>query len=97
MDFGAFVEILPGQEGLIHISEMAPFRVNQVSDVVSIGDEIEAKVKEIDEQNRINLTLNGTNFDFSKIKKSDAPIRPRNDRNFTPRRGGNRNNNRPRY
>ncbi|OGG86762.1 polyribonucleotide nucleotidyltransferase [Candidatus Kuenenbacteria bacterium RIFCSPHIGHO2_02_FULL_39_13] len=98
MDFGAFVEILPGQEGLIHISEMAPFRVNQVSDVVSIGDEIEAKVKEIDDQNRINLTLSGTNFDFSKIKRSDAPVRPRNDRNFTPRRGsGNRNNNRPRY
>jgi polyribonucleotide nucleotidyltransferase len=101
MDFGAFVEILPGQEGLVHISEMAPFRVGQVSDVVKEGDEVEAKVKEIDDQNRINLTFIDTNFDFSKIKKSDALEQPRNDRSFTPRRGGgNRggnNNRRPRF
>lgn len=101
MDFGAFVEILPGQEGLVHVSEMAPFHVNQVSDVVKEGDQVEVKVKEIDDQNRINLTFIGTNFDFSKIKKSDTPIQPRNNSNFNARRGnGNRNNNhrrRPRF
>lgn len=99
MDFGAFVEILPGQEGLVHISEMAPFRVAQVSDVVTEGDAVPVKVKEIDSQNRINLTFIGTDFDFSKIKKSTEPIRPSGG-NFTPRRaGGNRNSgpSRPRF
>ena len=70
MDFGAFVEVLPGQEGLVHISEMAPFRVDKVTDVVKEGDAVPAKVKEIDAQNRINLTFIGTDFDFSKIKRS---------------------------
>jgi polyribonucleotide nucleotidyltransferase len=56
-DFGAFVEILPGQEGLIHISELAPYRVERVEDVVKTGQIIPVKVKKIDEQGRINLTL----------------------------------------
>ena len=59
MNFGAFVEILPGQEGLVHISELAPSRVNRVEDVVKIGDIIAVKVKEIDSQGRINLTHKG--------------------------------------
>ena len=59
MDFGAFVEILPGQEGLVHISELAPHRVEKVEDVVKIGDIIAVKVKEIDNQGRINLTHKG--------------------------------------
>lgn len=59
MNFGAFVEILPGQEGLVHISELAPTRVNRVEDVVKIGDIIAVKVKEIDSQGRINLTHKG--------------------------------------
>jgi polyribonucleotide nucleotidyltransferase len=57
MNFGAFVEVLPGQEGLVHISEMAPFRVNRVDDIVKVGDTVTVKVKEIDEQGRINLTM----------------------------------------
>lgn len=56
MDFGAFVEVLPGQEGLVHISELAWERVDKVEDVVKVGDEIEVKVKEIDDLGRINLT-----------------------------------------
>lgn len=59
MDFGAFVEILPGQDGLVHISELAPTRVNKVSDIVNVGDVIAVKVKEIDSQGRINLTHKG--------------------------------------
>jgi len=59
MNFGAFVEILPGQEGLVHISELAPTRVNRVEDVVKIGDIIAVKVREIDSQGRINLTHKG--------------------------------------
>jgi len=57
-DFGAFVEILPGQEGLLHISELAPYRVKRVEDVVKTGQLIPVKVKNIDQQGRINLSLN---------------------------------------
>ena len=57
MSFGAFAEILPGQEGLIHISELADHRVERVEDVVSIGDIVPVKVKEIDSQGRINLSV----------------------------------------
>jgi polyribonucleotide nucleotidyltransferase len=57
LDFGAFVEIMPGQEGLIHISQLAPFRVRKVEDVVKIGDIVPVKVISIDEHGRINLSL----------------------------------------
>lgn len=56
-DFGAFVEIWPGQEGLVHISELAPYRVRRVSDVVKVGQIIPVKVINIDEMGRINLSL----------------------------------------
>lgn len=55
MNFGAFVEILPGKEGLIHISKLSRQRVRRVEDVVKVGDELEVKVFEIDEKGRINL------------------------------------------
>ena len=55
MNFGAFIEVLPGKEGLLHISKMAKGRVNKVEDVMNIGDIVEVKVEEIDSQNRINL------------------------------------------
>jgi polyribonucleotide nucleotidyltransferase len=54
--FGAFVEILPGKEGLVHISKLDIKRVEKVEDVVAVGDEILVKVTEIDNQNRINLS-----------------------------------------
>jgi polyribonucleotide nucleotidyltransferase len=56
MNFGAFVEILPGKEGLVHISELADYRVANVEDVVKVGDEIMVKVIEIDNQGRVNLS-----------------------------------------
>ncbi|MDP4000913.1 MAG: polyribonucleotide nucleotidyltransferase [bacterium] len=56
MDFGAFVEIVAGQEGLVHISELDHTHVGRVEDVVNIGDEVEVKIKEIDDQGRINLS-----------------------------------------
>ncbi|WP_425060908.1 Polyribonucleotide nucleotidyltransferase [Sporomusa carbonis] len=56
MNFGAFVEILPGKEGLVHISQLARERVAKVEDVVKPGDEIMVKVTEIDRQGRINLS-----------------------------------------
>ena len=54
--FGAFVEVLPGKEGLVHISKLAKERVEKVEDVVSVGDEILVKVTDIDNQGRINLS-----------------------------------------
>ena len=56
MQFGAFVEILPGKEGLVHISKLDQSRVEKVEDVVNVGDEIKVKVIEIDKQGRINLS-----------------------------------------
>ncbi|HLH21540.1 MAG TPA: polyribonucleotide nucleotidyltransferase [Chloroflexota bacterium] len=56
MAFGAFVEILPGKEGLVHISELSNHRVNRVEDAVNIGDELTVLVTEIDRQGRINLS-----------------------------------------
>ena len=56
MQFGAFVEILPGKEGLVHISKLDEKRVEKVEDVVNVGDEIKVKVIEIDKQGRINLS-----------------------------------------
>ena len=57
MNFGAFVEILPNKEGLVHISKIADRHIKEVSDVLSVGDEIPVKVIEIDNQDRINLSL----------------------------------------
>ncbi len=56
INIGAFVQIIPGKEGLIHISQLAPTRVERVEDVVKVGDEIMVKVMEIDGQGRINLS-----------------------------------------
>ncbi|MFH1368774.1 MAG: polyribonucleotide nucleotidyltransferase [Elusimicrobiota bacterium] len=59
MNFGAFVEILPGKEGLVHISRLAEGHVKKVEDVVKEGDTVSVKVYEIDSQNRINLSMKG--------------------------------------
>jgi len=56
MNFGAFVEILPGKEGLVHISQLENRRVKRVEDVLKVGDEVLVKVLEIDRQGRINLS-----------------------------------------
>ncbi|HHW14657.1 MAG TPA: polyribonucleotide nucleotidyltransferase, partial [Firmicutes bacterium] len=56
MDFGAFVEIAPGKEGLVRIGQLADHRVNKVEDVVKVGDEITVKVIEIDQRGRVNLS-----------------------------------------
>ena len=56
LKFGAFVEVLPGKEGLCHISQLANHRVEQVEDVVQVGDQLQVKVVEIDDKGRINLS-----------------------------------------
>ena len=57
MDFGAFVELAPGKDGMIHISKLAKERVEKVTDVVNIGDTVKVKVIKIDEKGRIDLRL----------------------------------------
>jgi polyribonucleotide nucleotidyltransferase len=68
MAFGAFVEILPGKEGLVHISKLDTKRVNKVEDVVNVGDEITVKVIDIDKQGRINLSRKDVLLDNVKDK-----------------------------
>ena len=57
MDFGAFVNILPGRDGLVHISQISNERVNQVSDVLKEGDQVKVKVLEVDKQGRVRLSM----------------------------------------
>jgi len=74
---GAFVQILPGKEGLVHISQLAPTRVERVEDVVKLGDEIMVKVMEIDQQGRVNLSrkalLGGVSGNGDYARSSRAP------------------------
>jgi polyribonucleotide nucleotidyltransferase len=56
MDFGAFVEIMPGRDGLVHISQWAPERIEKMSDVAKVGDDVTVKLVEIDSQGRLNLS-----------------------------------------
>ncbi|MEO0074346.1 MAG: polyribonucleotide nucleotidyltransferase [candidate division WOR-3 bacterium] len=71
VNFGAFVEVLPGKEGLIHISQLAPGRVEQVTDEVKVGDKVWVKVVEIDEQGRVNLSRRKAMEERGEIPRSD--------------------------
>jgi len=68
MDFGAFVRINEYAEGLVHISELAPVRIENVDDVVAEGDRVPVVVKEVDEKGRLNLSIKKANPDFFKEK-----------------------------
>ncbi len=76
MNFGAFVELLPGKDGMIHISKLANHRVEKVEDVVKIGDEIEVKVSEIDAQGRVNLIRNDITYDNNSSARPAGGVRP---------------------
>ncbi len=101
--YGAFVKIepaineipegitLPANEGMIHISELAPFRVEQVEDIVKVGDKITAKVKEVDSLGRISLTLLGTDFPYpAPTSRPSHPRRPHPGRNGREQRRDHR-------
>ncbi|MDD5071885.1 MAG: polyribonucleotide nucleotidyltransferase [Patescibacteria group bacterium] len=59
LDFGAFIELVPGHDGMAHVSELAPYRIGKPSDFLKVGDTVTVKIKEIDDQGRVNLTLKG--------------------------------------
>ncbi len=71
---GAFVEFLPGKEGMIHISQLADYRVGKVEDEVAIGDEVIIKVREIDNKGRINLTRLGIHPDQAAAAREAAAV-----------------------
>jgi len=83
-DFGAMMDVGYGQEGLVHISELAPFRVNKVTDVVKEGDIVKAKVIVIDEKGRINLSM----------KQLDPNYKPEDEQRNGPNGFGRDNNHR---
>ncbi|HQK74368.1 MAG TPA: polyribonucleotide nucleotidyltransferase, partial [Clostridiales bacterium] len=91
MDFGAFVEIAPGKEGLVHISHLDVKRTEKVEDVVSVGDEVIVKVREIDDQGRLNLSRRDALIEVEGLVPentvSDAPRRPAPRRDFNRDRG----------
>ncbi|MBQ9552067.1 MAG: polyribonucleotide nucleotidyltransferase [Clostridia bacterium] len=88
MDFGAFVEIAPGKEGLVHISRLDVRRVDRVEDVVAVGDEVIVKVLEIDDQGRLNLSRRDALIEIEgKVPENTIPDTPRRP---APRRDGGR-------
>jgi polyribonucleotide nucleotidyltransferase len=99
MDFGAFVEILPGLEGLCHISQLARERVDQVGDVVREGDPIKVKVIEVDPSGKIRLSRKAVLMEEAgETFSMDDAKRPGGGGGNNRRRpgGGDRNNNRRR-
>ncbi|HWQ99960.1 MAG TPA: S1 RNA-binding domain-containing protein, partial [Candidatus Methylomirabilis sp.] len=90
MDFGAFVEILPKQEGLVHISEMAPYRVASVHDICNVGDMVTVKVYEIDSMGRINLSIKRAAQDYVEQPGDEKSLRDR-------KTGGGHGSDRPRF
>ena len=88
MSFGAFVEILPGKEGMVHISQLAPERVQSVEDVVKVGDRIWVKVVEIDDLGRVNLSRKKAMEERGEIPPSDdTGVAKRPERRGPPRHG----------
>ena len=75
MAFGAFVQILPNVDGLVHISEMALHRVEKVEDVVKVGDKVKVVVTEIDGQGRINLSMKRLDPNYVPSERDNNPLR----------------------
>ncbi len=91
MPFGAFVAVMPGKEGLVHISEMALGHVREVEDVMNVGDEVDVKVVEIDSMGRVNLSKIEAEHELGKISDEDYEQRQeRQDRGGGGGRGGGR-------
>ena len=86
MPFGAFVQIMPNQDGLVHISQLAEDRVERVEDAVNVGDEIDVKVTEVDRQGRVNLSRKAVLQEAKGITNGDWIVTDR-DRGG-PRREG---------
>ena len=71
---GAFVELMPGKEGMIHISQLADYRVGKVEDELAVSDEVIVKVREIDSKGRVNLTRLGIHPDEAAAAREAAAL-----------------------
>ena len=71
MNFGAFCTVIGNKEGLVHISELAPYRVNEVQDIVDVGDEIDIKVIEVDKMGRVNLSKVQADIELGRVSEED--------------------------
>ncbi len=91
MSIGAFVEYLPGKEGLVRISEISSERVNRIEDVVKVGDKVSVKVAEVDRQGRVNLSMRAVKEDGNGFEERQRAERAR----FSDREGGDRGGFRP--
>jgi polyribonucleotide nucleotidyltransferase len=91
MSIGAFVEYLPGKEGLVRISEISSDRVNRIEDVVKVGDKVSVKVAEVDRQGRVNLSMRAVKEDGNGFEERQRAERAR----FSDREGGDRGGFRP--
>lgn len=91
MDFGAIVEFLPGQDGLVHISELAPWRVERVDDIVRVGDTIPVKIKELGPNGKISLSLKAARYPNAETmhptdgERGPRPQSARDNRSHQPR------------
>ena len=101
MDFGAFIEILPGKEGLCHISRLSKTRVEKVTDVVHEGDKVKVKLLEVDRLGRLNLALEGAldengnvASDMNREERSESARRDDSRRDSRPRDGYSRDDRR---
>jgi len=101
MDFGAFIELTPNQDGMVHVSQLAPYRVEKVSDFVKEGDLVNVKIKEIDDKSRINLTMLGLpeneHLWQEEKGKSNGFGQPRFNNNRNRFNNNNRRNHQNRY
>ncbi|MFZ2886985.1 MAG: polyribonucleotide nucleotidyltransferase [Minisyncoccia bacterium] len=99
MDFGAFVKIGPNAEGLVHVSEVAPFRIGSISEAVKEGDIVPVMLKEIDEKGRYNLSIKAADPEWAARKgltPSEGGGAPRGDHGGNHERGGHRGDRRRR-
>ena len=96
MDFGAFVELAPNKDGMVHISKLSDKRVAKVEDVVKIGDEVTVRVVEVDRMGRINLTMRPEDMTADLEKLTRPERRERSDRGGDRRDRGGRSDRRER-
>ena len=99
MNFGAFVELLPGKDGLLHISELAESRDQEIADLVSVGDSLKVRIQEVDDRGRINLALIGSGGKVGLEDNDTAPTPnrgPRSSSDRSDRRSSSDRSDRPR-
>jgi polyribonucleotide nucleotidyltransferase len=87
-EFGCFVEVMPGKDGMVHISELANMRVNKVEDICKIGDEMVVKCIDVDDKGRVRLSRRAAMSDMDEGARQDSGGQSPSDSSQPPREGG---------